>query len=373
MAGLLTPQRDKTKGFPVNRKFLWNLFKYVLAFGLLAFVVWRNWQPGSETGLQHVWNKHAVEGKPIAFGSLALGFSLLGLSTLVTFIRWYYLVRAQDLPFEIKDAMRLGLIGCFFNTFLPGSVGGDVVKAAGIARGQKRRTVAVATVIMDRIIALWAMIMMIALLGVIFKATGLIEGIAATRIIRAACIIVAVSVIVWFALGYLPQERADRLAARLSHIRRVGHSLAELWRTIWMYRCRQRTVYYALFLTWIGQIGFGLGFYYCALTLWDPNMGAVPGIAEHYLIVPIGLVIQAAPLFPGGAGIGEAGFGGLYSVFGSTVAMGVLASLVYRISTWAFAILGFFIAQRMQTQPAREVEPEPERCLQPTCETSAAV
>ena len=39
------------------------------------------------------------------------------------------------------------------------------MKAAGIAREQSRRTVAVATVIMDRIIGLWGLCWLVALLG----------------------------------------------------------------------------------------------------------------------------------------------------------------------------------------------------------------
>ena len=35
-------------------------------------------------------------------------------------------------------------------------------------------------------------------------------------------------------------------------------------------------------------------------------------LAEHFLLVPMGLLIQAIPLFPGGVGIGELGFGSLY-------------------------------------------------------------
>ncbi len=85
-----------------------------------------------------------------------------------------------------------------------------------------------------------------------------------------------------------------------------------------MYRCRQRTVALALVLAWVGHVGFVLTFYFCARTLWDGQPdNPLPSLAQHFLIVPVGLVISAVPLFPGGVGIGEAGFGGLYAWFGS--------------------------------------------------------
>jgi uncharacterized protein (TIRG00374 family) len=349
----------------------WSLFKYCLAFGVLGFVVWWNWMPGDESGLEHVWNKHAVRGEPIGLGYLVLGFTLIVASMLNTLVRWYFLVRAQDLPFSMKDAFRLGLIGFFCNNFLPGSVGGDVVKAAGIARGQKRRTVAVATVLMDRAIAVWAMIWMVAILGIIFWYNGLLENIAAQRIVRSACIIVAVSVVVWVLLGFLPQRRADKFAWRLSRIPKVGHSAAEFWRAVWMYRCRPNSVYLALALTWLGQIGFVLGFYFSVLTLWDPQAGPIPTVAEHFLLVPVGLIIQAAPLFMGGAGIGEAGFGGLYAWFGSAAAVAVLGSLVMRVCTWVFAVVGFIVAQKLQPVAA-PAEEEPLPSITAASESGAA-
>jgi hypothetical protein len=141
-----------------------------------------------------------------------------------------------------------------------------------------------------------------------------------------------------------------------------------------MYRCRQMSVYLALVLTWLGQIGFVFGFYFSVLTLYDPASGSIPTAAEHFLLVPIGLIIQAAPLFPGGAGIGEAGFGGLYAWFGCAAAVAVLGSLVMRVLTWIFALAGFVLAQRLRPRTVREEEPEadPGPLMRPACDPSPA-
>ena len=73
----------------------------------------------------------------------------------------------------------------------------------------------------------------------------------------------------------------------------------------------------------------------------------VPDLMQHFLIVPIGLVIQAMPLFPGGAGIGEYGFGILYRWLGKSEASGVLGSLVQRIIMWVYGLIGYAIYRRM--------------------------
>jgi len=347
----------------VNRTFLLNLFKYALAFGVLGVVIWLNWEPGSDKGLQYVWNSHVVCGEPINATALALAFVIGAFSLAITLVRWYVLVRAQGLPFRLRDAFRLGLIGFAANTFLPGSVGGDVVKAAGLARSQNRRTVAVATVIMDRAIALWALVWFVALFGGAAWWMGMLDGPAAgvsQRIVTVAGVIVVVTIAVWVLLGLLPPHRAEKFASRLSKIPKVGHSAAEFWRAVWMYRCRQRSVAAAMLLSWVGQVGFVFAFYFSVRTLWDPQISSIPSVAEHFLLVPIGLVIQAAPLFPGGAGIGEAGFGGLYAWFGCAAATAVLGSLVQRVINWIIGLGGYMVWLRMRaTRPVEEGSSQP--------------
>ena len=154
----------------MNKRWIWNGFKYLLAIGLLTYVVWSNWSPTSKTGkplpgLKAVWDAHVLNRQPIHGDCLALAATLCLAAILLTFVRWYYLVRAQGLPFTMTNALRLGMVAFYFNIFLPGAVGGDIIKAAFIARGQSRRTVAVATVILDRVIALWGLFWFVALLG----------------------------------------------------------------------------------------------------------------------------------------------------------------------------------------------------------------
>ncbi len=336
----------------MNKRAILNVGKYLLAFGLLGWVIYSNWMPGTDKGLAYVWQRHVVEGQPI-HGEFLLGAVLCFSAALVlTLVRWYVLVRAQDLPFRLPDALRLGLIGFFFNTFLPGSVGGDIIKAAALAREQSRRTVAVATVIMDRVIALWGLFWFMAVLGGVFWLTGNLEGPGAEQsktIIKGAGAVVAVSVVVWLLLGLLPPHRAERFAGRLGRLPKVGGSAAEFWRAVWMYRCRQKSVALALLISWVGFVGFVGAFYCSTRTLWDGDAGnPIPTLTQHFLLVPIGLIIMAMPLFPGGAGIGELGFGGLYAWFGCRAANGVLGSLVQRVISWALGFVGYGVYLRMR-------------------------
>jgi uncharacterized protein (TIRG00374 family) len=373
----------------VRKRFIWNTIKYVLAFVLLAWVILLNWDPPKHSwealtslgdppqglGLSLIWHKHVVGGAAIHWEYLGLAFVICLGATLLTFVRWYFLVRAVGLPFTVGNALRLGMVGYFYNTFLPGSVGGDIVKAAFLAREQSRRTVAVATVLMDRVLALWAFIGFVAVAGSIFWLCGLLEGPgmqASLLMIWGTGAAVAVSLVIWLLLGLLPQWRVDKFAWRLENqVPKIGPSLAEFWRAVWMYRCRQRTVALAMGMTWIAEFGFILVFYFSVLTLWSPDYGPIPTFQQHLLLVPIGLVVMAIPIFPGGVGIGELGFGGLYAAVGCLASLAVLGSLVQRVIMWSLGLLGFLVYQRIkpdlkvaqsqqQTQaPADTTAPQP--------------
>jgi uncharacterized protein (TIRG00374 family) len=299
-------------------------------------------------GLRYVWQEHILKGR-IHWEYLALAAVICALSSLLTFVRWYVLVRAVGLPFTIADALRLGLVGFYFNTFLPGSVGGDILKAAFLAREQSRRTVAVATVVMDRILGLWALFWLVATLGGVFWIAGLFPEKALHGcgwIILLSATIVFVSAIGWWLLGFLPEGRADRFAERLEMLPRVGGAASEFWRAVWMYRKQQASVALTLLMSSIGFVGFTLTFYFSVLTLADP--ASVPPLTVHFVIVPIGLLIAAVPLLPGGVGLSELGFGGLYVAVGFLAPSAVLGSLVQRVNTWALALVGLVVYQRFQ-------------------------
>jgi uncharacterized protein (TIRG00374 family) len=80
---------------------------------------------------------------------------------LITSYRWYLLLRALEISITIARAFVINMVGAFYNTFLPGSTGGDVVKAVYAAKQTTRhRTRAVMSVIVDRILGLLALVLL---------------------------------------------------------------------------------------------------------------------------------------------------------------------------------------------------------------------
>lgn len=90
---------------------------------------------------------------PILVGCFLLFVPMIG-----SFVRYQILLRAIDIRMPTLEVFRIGFIGCFFNTFMLGGLGGDVIKVAYVVRASGNRAGSVASVIVDRLLGLLGMI-----------------------------------------------------------------------------------------------------------------------------------------------------------------------------------------------------------------------
>ena len=96
----------------------------------------------------------------IAPGPFALSILLMGLTLLLGIIRWRMVLRVHGLELPLGRVSEISFVAHFFNSFLLGATGGDLMKAYYAAREtHHKKTEAVATVFMDRLIGLWAMLL----------------------------------------------------------------------------------------------------------------------------------------------------------------------------------------------------------------------
>lgn len=86
----------------------------------------------------------------------SLGLSLI--AYLLSFWRYAILLDAVGIPLGLRESIRLGFIGAFFNTFMLGGMGGDVVKLAYVLRVTTQRAAAVASIMLDRVIGLLGLV-----------------------------------------------------------------------------------------------------------------------------------------------------------------------------------------------------------------------
>ena len=90
----------------------------------------------------------------------ALSLVFMGSTLVLGVARWRLALQAQGLKVSWKRTAQISFAAHFFNSVLLGSNGGDLMKAWFAAReAQNKKTGAVLTVVVDRLIGLWAMLL----------------------------------------------------------------------------------------------------------------------------------------------------------------------------------------------------------------------
>ncbi|MDX1682154.1 MAG: lysylphosphatidylglycerol synthase transmembrane domain-containing protein, partial [Phycisphaeraceae bacterium] len=89
---------------------------------------------------------------------------LAGLITVLIYpliaVRWWILLRARNVGLPFTTAFRLTMVGQFFNYCMPGTTGGDLVKAWYAAKRAPRRADTALTVLVDRVIGLSGLVVL---------------------------------------------------------------------------------------------------------------------------------------------------------------------------------------------------------------------
>ena len=136
------------------KKLLITLLKVGISAAIIGYLVYDATQTKDKTA--NVFTN--LVNQPKRWDLLAAGWACCWGAVLLTFIRWWYLVRALDIPLRFRDSIRIGFWGYLFN-FLPlGIVGGDVVKTVMLDHDYPRnRAKALASVLVDRVIGLYVL------------------------------------------------------------------------------------------------------------------------------------------------------------------------------------------------------------------------
>ncbi|NQU39934.1 MAG: flippase-like domain-containing protein [Lentisphaerae bacterium] len=135
------------------KKKIGSLLQLVIGVGLIVFIFARmdnraDMIEALRTGARH-------------WPMMVLGIGGFFFCLLLCMIRWKLLLDARGMRLSFGRIFQLYFVGHFFNSFMFGSTGGDVVKAWFVTREMPdRKTEAVATVFLDRLIGLSALVIL---------------------------------------------------------------------------------------------------------------------------------------------------------------------------------------------------------------------
>jgi uncharacterized protein (TIRG00374 family) len=250
---------------------------------------------------------------------LWIGVGIFFGCTILATVRWKILLKVQGIDMGWVRTWQLFMIGMFFNLFMLGSTGGDVVKMFLTMReARDNKAAALLSVFMDRVIGMMALIL-ISLGFLYFRYDLLSHSPASSALLTtllwllAAAVVVTVGMFVGSALGwvhYLPQWMP--LRGRIVEVSAACHLYAKGWRqTIWAF-----LVSFPLFAM------FFITFYCAARAFTD-----VLGLVDVFSVLPIVAVITAIPISVSGIGLRESLFVSLLAPFGVGAAVATLISV----------------------------------------------
>jgi glycosyltransferase 2 family protein len=229
-----------------------------------------------------------------------LSLVFMGATLLVGALRWQLVMKVQGLFLPASRLFSISLVAQFFNAFLLGSTGGDLLKAYYAAREtHHQKTEAVVTVVVDRLLGLFSMlsfagVMMIPNFDLLAKNKRL--GLLAITVLLMALACAALLVLAfWGGVSrHLPQARpwlrrlpkGELLERSIDACRRFGRS--------------------PRFLLWAALLSMLLNVF-CVLQLKTiaAGLGIQTPASALWVIVPMIICISALPITPSGLGVRE--------------------------------------------------------------------
>jgi hypothetical protein len=294
----------------------------------------QQWKMAWTTGPQELWHMLRLT----QLWALILSAALVGLALFVGVVRWRFVLEAQGLHLPLSRATEISFVAQFFNSFLLGSTGGDLIKAYYAAREtHHKKTEAVTTVFVDRLVGLWAMLFFAGLMM-----TPNIRLLRQSRDLYVPALFIlamfgGVSVVLALAFWGGVSKRFPKAREQLRRLPK-GEVLERA-----LDSCRQfgkqkdfllKTIAISLLLNvlWVVQImvlGKGLGVAISTIAL--------------FFIVPVIFCISALPITPNGLGVRENLFVLMLAVLGVPRTAALSVSLLASAEGLFWSLIGGLI------------------------------
>jgi len=263
--------------------------------------------------------------RPVWF---ALSLVFMGLTILIGVIRWRMVLSVHGLRLTFGRTAEISLVAHFFNSFLLGSTGGDLLKAYYAAREtHHKKPEAVVTVLVDRLIGLFSMLLFaVLMMGVNLHLVSTHASLAATGWFVILMFLACGTVIALSFWGGV-----SRTVPRFRHWLRKLPKGEMVERAIDACRIFGRDRGFLLRTTALSMLLNAV----CVGQLWALSQGLnldVP-IKSLLVVVPIVICISALPITPSGLGVRE----NLYVLLLADVAIGVPATSALSLSLLAYA------------------------------------
>ena len=316
----------------VLSRYAGRFVRIIVPIGILAWLFYR-------LLAQHPTDFVALWEREKNLWRIAAAFAVYLAAVVLTFMRWFLLVRALRLPFRVIDALRLGFVGFVLQFVSLGAVGGDLFKALFIAREQPTRKVeAAATVFIDRVVGMLGLLILAA--GVLVMRRDAPELSAYATLTAVVCAGAVTGTVLTVLLLYTPFSLVGLLSP-LRRFRTLRIVVSRIEMGIKLYREQRTQVVAAVLLSVITHLLHAAAIYLAATALF-PNG---PSLGEQIVLWAVAGTVGALPIAPGGLGTFELTYQWLYEQLAATTEAneGILVALLYRVMNLFTAAVGVVV------------------------------
>lgn len=300
----------------VNRRWLLFALKYSVGLAIIYWLV-------SSGNL----NLSTLRSLPAELVLSCL--AMMVLQTWMAAIRVQRLLASQGVVFTTLRCVIFNCTGLFYSLFLPGGISGDAVRAYYFMQSSdERRMPILGALFLDRLIGLIVMVGM---------------GVVATLILALSVplirpyILVFIGIFVALTVFLIAFQKLGRLhVADKDGVKWYGRLWGRLTRTVAsleLTRYPFRVMLIAVVLSVVVQITAASIIFLCG-----EYVHSGLGFLEVSALAPVGLLINAIPISPGGLGVGEKGFEVLFRSLQG--AHGATAFLTARLFLYSPALIG---------------------------------
>lgn len=256
--------------------------------------------------------------------------------------RWQLLLAAKGVHVTLSQLFSFYMIGMFVNNFMPGSVGGDVVKSYHLFRRTKEMEVAVVSVFLERFTGLIGL-SIVSILGLVLGSRRLMTPLVWGSVVGAVAILALMIVALWTLPAFLKRfPWFTRLVP--AKIRGIAGGIYE---ALVSYRHEMPTVWGAIAISVVLQLMFAAYFYFASVAMEIPI-----DFIYFVLFLPMITLVSLVPFSIGGLGIREAVMVALFSGVGVAKADMLSVSLTVHFINTLLSLWGGLLLLRRPTAAA---------------------
>ena len=256
--------------------------------------------------------------------------------------RWKIILNYQNITIPFKKLFSINYIATSVGQVLPGGVGGDVVRGYELNKQIKQLVNTTSSIVLDRIIGIFSMIVLAFIATVIAELYGL-----TLNFTNYLLFLVFLIIVVWLLTPKIKAEFEKRVSFKSAKLSRMFKKILLILESISDKEKVKALLPKIFFLSLLVQIFRTIMFYFIFLAL-----GTSIDFVYLLVFIPLMLAITIIPISIGGLGVREGTLVYFFGLVGVRPEICVSAGIIFQLLQILFALPGilFWVLQTSKSK-----------------------